>query len=38
MSREKADQLLSAIQRADLEEQRRKIAQQKQKRRVGRDW
>jgi len=38
MSREKAEQLLAAIQRADLEEQRRKIAEQKQKRRVGRDW
>ncbi len=38
MSREKAEQLLSAIQRADLSEQRRKIAEQKQKRRVGRDW
>ena len=38
MSREKAEQLLAAIQRADLQEQRRKIAEQKQKRRVGRDW
>lgn len=38
MSREKAEQLLAAIQRADLSEQRRKIAEQKQKRRVGRDW
>lgn len=38
MNREKAEQLLAAIQRADLEEQRRKIAAQKQKRRVGRDW
>jgi Ca-activated chloride channel family protein len=38
MSREKAEQLLSAIQRADLSEQKRKIAEQKQKRRVGRDW
>ena len=38
MNREKAEQLLAAIQRADLEEQRRKIAEQKQKRRVGRDW
>ena len=38
MSRDKAEQLLAAIQRADLEEQRRKIAEQKQKRRPGRDW
>ncbi|HUM01865.1 MAG TPA: VWA domain-containing protein [Thermoanaerobaculia bacterium] len=38
MSREKAEQLLAAIQSADLEEQRRKIAEQKRKRRVGRDW
>ena len=38
MSREKAEQLLATIQRADLEEQRRKIAEQKRKRRVGRDW
>jgi Ca-activated chloride channel family protein len=38
MSRERAEQLLAAIQRADLSEQRRKLAEQKQKRRVGRDW
>lgn len=38
MSRDKAEQLLAAIQRADLSEQRRKIAEQKKKRRVGRDW
>ena len=38
MSREKAEQLLAAIQKADLDEQRRKLAEQKSKRRTGRDW
>lgn len=38
MSREKADQLLSAINQADLEEQRKKLAEQRNKRRVARDW
>ncbi len=38
MTREKAEQLLAAIQKADLDEQRRKLAEQKSKRRSGRDW
>ncbi len=38
MSRDKAEQLLQAIARNDLEEQRKKIAEQKKKRRPGRDW
>jgi tetratricopeptide (TPR) repeat protein len=38
MSRDKAEQLLSAIQQADLDEQKKKIAEQKRRRRVGRDW
>ena len=38
MSREKAEQLLAAIQKADLDEQRRKLAEQKSKRKTGRDW
>ena len=38
MSRDKAEQLLSAIQQADLDEQKKKIAEQKHRRRVGRDW
>jgi Ca-activated chloride channel family protein len=38
MSREKAEQLLAAIQRSDLEEQKKRIAEQKSKRRVARDW
>ena len=38
MSREKAEQLLAAIQKSDLDEQRRKLAEQKSKRRSGRDW
>jgi len=38
MSREKAEQLLAAMQRADLDEQRKKIAEQKAKRKVRRDW
>ncbi len=38
MSREKAEQLLAAIQKADLDEQKRKLAEQKSKRRTGRDW
>ncbi|MEO6324001.1 MAG: VWA domain-containing protein [Thermoanaerobaculia bacterium] len=38
MSREKADQLLKAIAQSDLEEQKKKIAEQKSKRRVSRDW
>lgn len=38
MSREKAEQVLQAIERNDLEEQRRKVAEQKKQRRPGRDW
>ena len=38
MSREKADQLLSAIERSDLEEQKKKIAAQRSRRKVARDW
>ena len=38
MSREKAEQLLAAINKSDLDEQKRKIAAQKSKRRVGKDW
>lgn len=38
MSPDKAEQLLSAIDKSDLEEQKRKIAEQKSKRRVARDW
>ncbi|MBK6406413.1 MAG: tetratricopeptide repeat protein [Holophagales bacterium] len=38
MSRDKAEQLLQAIARNDLEEQRKKVAEQKKQRRVGRDW
>lgn len=38
MSRDKAEQLLAAIQQADLDEQKKKIAEQKRQRRVGRDW
>lgn len=38
MSRDKAEQVLQAIARNDLEEQRRKVAEQKKQRREGRDW
>ncbi|HYN40415.1 MAG TPA: VWA domain-containing protein [Thermoanaerobaculia bacterium] len=38
MSRDKAEQLLQAIARNDLEEQRKKVAEQKKQRRAGRDW
>jgi Ca-activated chloride channel homolog len=38
MSRDKAEQLLQAIERNDLEEQRKKVAEQKKQRRTGRDW
>jgi len=38
MTRDKAEQLLSAIDRSDLEEQKKKIAEQRSKRRVARDW
>ena len=38
MSRDKVEQLLQAIARNDLEEQRKKVAEQKRKRRPGRDW
>jgi Ca-activated chloride channel homolog len=38
MSREKAEQLLSAIERSDLEEQKKKIAEQRSRRKVARDW
>jgi Ca-activated chloride channel family protein len=38
MSRDKAEQLLQAIARNDLEEQRKKVAEQKRQRRAGRDW
>jgi Ca-activated chloride channel family protein len=38
MTRDKAEQLLSAIERSDLDEQKKKIAEQHSKRRVARDW
>lgn len=38
MSRDKAEQLLQAIARNDLDEQRKKVAEQKKQRRSGRDW
>lgn len=38
MSREKADQLLSAINNADLDEQKRRLAERRKERRVARDW
>jgi tetratricopeptide (TPR) repeat protein len=38
MSREKAEQLLAAIERSDLDQQRKKIAEQRAKRRVEKDW
>jgi Ca-activated chloride channel family protein len=38
MTREKAEQLLSAIERSDLEEQRKKIAEQRSRQKVARDW
>ena len=38
MSREKAEQLLAAVERSDLDEQRKKIAEQKAKRKTGKDW
>lgn len=38
MTRDKADQLLSAIERSDLDEQKKKIAAQRSKRHVARDW
>jgi tetratricopeptide (TPR) repeat protein len=38
MTREKAEQLLSAIERSDLDEQKKRVAEQRSKRRVARDW
>lgn len=38
MSREKAEQLLSAINSADLDEQKRRLAERRKERRVARDW
>jgi Ca-activated chloride channel family protein len=38
MTRDKAEQLLSAIERSDLDEQKKKIAGQRSKRRAARDW
>ena len=38
MTKEKAEQLLKAIAQSDLEEQKKKIAEQKSKRHVSRDW
>ena len=38
MTRDKAEQLLAAIERSDLEEQKKKVAEQRSKRRVARDW
>ncbi len=38
MTRDKAEQLLSAIERSDLDEQKKKVAEQRSKRRVARDW
>ena len=38
MTRDKAEQLLAAIERSDLDEQKKKVAEQRSKRRVARDW
>ena len=38
MSREKAEQLLAAIERSDLDEQKKKMAEQRSRRKVARDW
>jgi Ca-activated chloride channel homolog len=38
MTRDKAEQLLAAIERSDLDEQKKRIAEQRSKRRVARDW
>jgi Mg-chelatase subunit ChlD/tetratricopeptide (TPR) repeat protein len=38
MTRDKAEQLLAAIERSDLDEQKKKVAEQRVKRRVKRDW
>ena len=38
MTRDKAQQLLAAIERADLEEQKKRIAEQRSRRKVARDW
>ncbi|HKC24391.1 MAG TPA: tetratricopeptide repeat protein, partial [Thermoanaerobaculia bacterium] len=38
MPREKAEQLLNAISQSDLEEQKRRMAEQRSRRRVARDW
>ncbi len=38
MTREKAEQLLSAIERSDLDEQKKMIAEQRSRRKVARDW
>jgi Ca-activated chloride channel family protein len=38
MTRDKAEQLLSAIERSDLDEQKKRVAEQRTKRRVARDW
>jgi Ca-activated chloride channel family protein len=38
MTRDKAEQLLAAIERSDRDEQKKKVAEQRSKRRVARDW
>lgn len=38
MTRDKAEQLLSAIERSDLDEQKKKIAERRSRRKVARDW
>ena len=38
MSRDKAEQLMAAIERSDLDEQKKKIAEQRSRRKVARDW
>ncbi|HEX5854925.1 MAG TPA: VWA domain-containing protein [Thermoanaerobaculia bacterium] len=38
MTRDKAEQLLSAIERSDLDEQKKRVAEQRGKRRTARDW
>jgi Ca-activated chloride channel family protein len=38
MTRDKAEQLLSAIERSDLDEQKKRVAEQRSKRRTARDW
>ena len=38
MPREKAEQLLNAISQSDLEEQKKRMAEQRSRRKTTRDW